>query len=538
MAILNFLSEALIFFLGYLFLLAVLLILAGAVWHKRRVGKISGAAGGLLLLTVLTAYIFGPVSWRLWPALMQGYEYNPNEETPDPRLVLRQPELIIGRQLAALKGQTGPAPLREDTPLVDFRIETVYIDGWRNTWVTAFVNTTLIFADGAQEQQTLTLLARGGSYILAPFWGEVNRSAYAWYAPESSLGGLLQTAVPATPLRTDTPPATLEKTDSIDIASLGLDGINPQTSAAIASDLLSDGTLLLDAELREAEYSTGNLLLRYKNGQTDVLAKTRWAARGVFSPNGGTIIYTRSTPISLKLILQDSDDFEVMLSTIDWIGEYHWVSNDKIAYSIGDTIYLFNRRNDQTEALATLPTDKLWGPRYFRVSPDGKRIAYSDFDGRLWVKEINTDEQQAIGWNVTEISWGTGMSWRDDGKQLLFTTYNNVTLPDQNELWLWDTTSGKTSLLARTGPGFLETDQGHISLGKACWVNEGVVLVTAVTDSRVDNVHILAAKTDGSGLWDITPPDITIPFPELHCANGYLAANSSPSQINIYRIAN
>ncbi|MBE2224909.1 MAG: hypothetical protein IAF02_25435 [Anaerolineae bacterium] len=192
---LNMFMQLILFFAAWLLLLVLVLAVAGLVWRRHRAGKIVLLLAGLLLLLVGMAYAKGDVSWRLLPTLVSGYHYQPNTETPDPRLVPRRPELIIERQLAALVGQTGTAPLRADTALADYKIEAVHIDNWpKYHWLTAVVDTTLIFADGSQEQVPLSLPAKGGSYILVPFFGEVNRYAFAWYAPESSLGHLLQTA--------------------------------------------------------------------------------------------------------------------------------------------------------------------------------------------------------------------------------------------------------------------------------------------------------------------------------------------------------
>lgn len=91
--------QALLFFTTWLLPLALLLIVLGLLWRKRRAGQIALLVAALLLLLTGTAYATGDVSWRLFPALVNGYHYYPGEAPPDPRLVPRRPELLIERQL-------------------------------------------------------------------------------------------------------------------------------------------------------------------------------------------------------------------------------------------------------------------------------------------------------------------------------------------------------------------------------------------------------------------------------------------------------
>jgi hypothetical protein len=225
------------------------------------------------------------------------------------RLVPRRPDLIIERQLAALAGQTGPAPLHPDSPLVEYQIEAVHIDWQNRQWLTAVLDTSLTFANGKQERVPLTLPAKGGSYILIPVLGEVNRRAYAWYAPESSLGRLLQTPTPVTSLRHDTPPVTLRLAGSASITSLA--GVNPNSSFVVASDVRTADMLLLDVDLRQEETHTGNALLRHTDGETEILTNTWVSARALFSPDGERIAYVSSRQNRpLQLIVRQTDGAE------------------------------------------------------------------------------------------------------------------------------------------------------------------------------------------------------------------------------------
>lgn len=528
--------QALLFFATWLLPLALLLIILGLLWRQRRAGQVALLVAGLLLLLTGTAYATGDVSWRIFPALVNGYHYSPNEAPPDPRLVPRPPELFIERQLNALIGQTGPAPLREDSPLTAFTIDAVHIEDWhRVKWLTAVLDTTLTFANGRQEQVAITLPARGGYSFLVPFLGEVNRYAYAWYAPESSLGHLLQTPAPATLLRDDAPPLTLTLADRVDVS--GLDGVNPATSFLGASDISADGRLLLDVDLREGQTSVGNALLQYANGEIERLAETHFATRAHFAPDGRSLIYLRAQPARTpQLILRTADGAEENLTSVSW-STHHWVSNTQIAYSTNDGAYLYDLESGQSQFLAPLPRHEMLGQHQFRVAPGGERLAYVDGNGRLWVKEMATGQTQAIGWEIAPMGWHNGLAWREDGQQLLFVTQDNVTLPNQQSLWLWDSASGETRLLVQAGPDFLgQAGTNNVNLGFPCWVDDEMAFIAAYIPSYTGQLHILAVNSDGSGVWDVTPTDGPFPYPELHCANGYLAISTERTAVDLYEM--
>jgi hypothetical protein len=517
---------------AWLLLLILVLGVVGLVWRQRKTGKIALLLAGLLLLLVSVAYTNGDVSWRLLPTLVTGYHYEPNTEPPDSLLVPRRPELIIERQLAALVRQTGAAPLRADTALSDYEIEAVHIDDWHKYhWLTAVIDTTFTYADGSQEQVPLMLPAKGGSYILVPLFGEVNRNAFTWYAPESSLGHLLTMAAPVTILSDGSPPLTLDKINTIDVSARNIENVNPETSFTSASDISAVGTMLLDVDLRQDQTSDGNAVLLHTTGKTETLVETQVSARAVFAPNGQRLAYIRS-PRPLQLVVREANGEEDIITSVDWM-THHWLGDDQIAYSHNSTVYLHDLRSDERRALAEVPSHEFHG-QHFRVSPDGEHLAYADLDNRLWVKDLSSGKQQTIGWEVSDVVWGSGLTWRDDGQQLLFTTHNRTTLPDQQELWLWDTVSGETHLLVRDGSGFLGSHaENPVGLSQACWVDEETVLFAA-NDYR-ESIHLLAARTDGSGVWDVTP-DVAPAYVELHCANGYVAANSQRTAVTLYAI--
>ncbi|MCZ7668033.1 MAG: hypothetical protein M5U34_12985 [Chloroflexi bacterium] len=49
-------------------------------------------------------------------------------------------------------------------------------------------------------------------------------------------------------------------------------------------------------------------------------------------------------------------------------------------------------------------------------------------------------------------------------------------------------------------------------------------------------IYLLAGKVDGSGVWDVTPEGIDIPFPGISCANDYVTINASRTTLNLYKI--
>lgn len=528
-------AQLILFFAAWLLPLILLLGVLGLLRRKQRAGQAALLLSALLLLLTGTAYAGGDVSWRLFPTLINGYHYAPGESSPDPLLVPRRPELLIERQLTALIGQTGPAPLRPDSPLTDFTIDAVHIDDWRQyRWLTAVLDATLTFADGRQQQITITIPAKGGSYLLVPLLGEVNRSAYAWYAPESSLAHLLQTPAPVTALRQDTPPLTLTLADVVDAS--GLAGVNPTASFLSASDIAADGALLLDVDLRQEQTAVGNALLHHTNGQTERLTETYISTRALFAPDGRRLAYIRSQHgRSLQLIVREPDGREITITGVDWM-THHWVGNEQITYSYDGAAYLYNLSSGKSQFLVTLPPHEFRGGQQFRVAPDGQRVAYVDFDGRLWVKEITNGQQQLIGWDVNNAGWNPGLAWRGDGQQILFATRDSVTLPNQQELWLWDAASGATRLLVRTGPGFLNHGGPEaIDLGSPCWLDDATALLAAYIPGYTGQLHLLAAYTDGSGLWNITPTGGPFAYPELRCANGYIAISADRATIALYQ---
>lgn len=500
-------AQLFLYIAAWLMPLSLVLGVAGLIWRRRRrrAGQSAALLGGLLLLLVGAAYAAGNVSWRLIPALVSGYDYEPAVAPPDPQLVPRRPELIMERQLAALIGQTGPPPLHPDSPLADFTINAVHIDWGNRQWLTAVIDATLTFANDEQTKVALRLPAKGGSYLLIPFLGEVNRSAYAWYPPESDLGPLLQTPAPATALRGDTPPLTLRPIRSLDVAALDMQNVNPETSFVSTSDISAAGALLLDIDLRRDQTHAGNAVLQHTGDETDTVAETWLSARAIFAPDGNRIAYIRSRRNRpLQLVVREELGAAQTIAAVDWM-THHWVRDkrdNQIAYSHGGAAYLHNLESGEARVLVSLPPHEFMGGQQFRVSPDGRRIAYVDFDGRLWVKEIAGGRRQAIGWDVTDVSWGAGMSWRDDGQQLLFTTLNNTTLPGQTEVWLWDAAGGATRLIARAGPGFLGSDADTtVQLWHTCWVKDAVCLDDTPLAVKPPSGALRVVYESGGAIW-------------------------------------
>ncbi|MFW6069846.1 MAG: TolB family protein, partial [bacterium] len=524
---------------------ALLMWLLALALRRRRAGRVMAVAGFLPLLLAVAALAQMDMSWRLFPALLNGYHYDPNTETPDPRLVWRRPEVIIERQLEALLGETGPDPLREDAALADYRIDRVHIEGWQH-WVTARLETTLTFADGASKRVTLTLPARGGHMILFPLLGEVSASAYAWYPPEGTLGALLQTPATATPLQNGAPPVTLEAIHQLD----GADVIEPMelaTGSVNASGISAEGDLLVDVDLRENGRNVGYaILLQTAGGDSQVLARARLAGRASFSPDGRRISYVRFNGEAqyAELVVRDVTGSEQdvgaeqRIGAVDWM-DHHWVGNDRLAFTQNGVAYLYDLSTGASLPIGELEErvpDEFRGSSHFRVSPDGSRFAYVDFEEHLLVEDLDSGEQRRAGWDAIEAGWWEGIAWRPDGRQLVYTAVNNVTLPGQSEVWLWDAMSGERTLLARTGSGFLNGDVSGVRLGNVCWANETTVLFTANITSPLESVHLIAASTDGRGLWDVTPEDALIPVGSVQCTNGHVAVNTERTTLAVYEI--
>jgi hypothetical protein len=520
-----------LYFAPWLLLFTCILGIIALSSRRRPAGKAIGLCAGLLLLLLIIAFAFGDISWRLIPAFINGYTYHPQTETPDSLLVPRRPDLIIERQLNALIGQMGTAPLSSDSPLLTYQIETVHIDNW-HYWPTAVLDTTLTFANGRQLTITITIPTKGGTLINIPFIGEVSRNAYAWYAPESNLAPLLQTAAPVTPIRSDSPPISLQFITTADVTNLP--NVNPQTSYLSAADISATGDLLLDVDLREGQTTIGNALLLQSNDRIETLANTFISTRATFAPDG-QIAYIRSQKNRpLQLVVRRENGEEMVITAVDWLTQ-HWLNNHQIAYSHNNLAFLYNLNSGHTFPLAQLPSHEFMGGQHFRVAPDGQRIAYADFDGRIWVKNINSDQQQPIGWNIESFGWASGLTWRDDGQQLLIQTRNTTTLPNQQELYLWDAASDQTRLLLRTGTGFLSSQGNDIRLGQACWLNDITLLIIATLIGYQDEIHLLAADTTSQSVWDVPLPE-AFTLPDATCAQNHVAFNTTRTAIALYQI--
>ncbi|MEZ4731102.1 MAG: hypothetical protein R3E79_28610 [Caldilineaceae bacterium] len=282
-------------------------------WHGR--GRLAGYLGWLPLLLIVAAYPGAGLSRRLLPALLYGYHYTPTIQAPDPVLIPRRPEVLVERQLTALVGKRGPAPLRPDSALERYQIEAVRIDDWWRNWLMADIVTTLTFADGTTTSVTIPIEAGGGNHLILFPFVEINRNAdVAWYAPSTPLASLLRTPAPITPLQTSAPPVRLTQLSQIDAADV-VQPVDKQRSFAAASDIAPNGALLLDVDRWEGESSVGSAMVRSTpTGETDVLTKGWVSARGVFSSDEERIAYVRSGQYQpLRLVLRTASGDEQII---------------------------------------------------------------------------------------------------------------------------------------------------------------------------------------------------------------------------------
>jgi hypothetical protein len=51
-----------------------------------------------------------------------------------------------------------------------------------------------------------------------------------------------------------------------------------------------------------------------------------------------------------------------------------------------------------------------------------------------------------------------------------------------------------------------------------------------------EDVRLLAAAVDGSGLWAVTPPGVTIPFACTACHHGYVVVPTSRTQFELLQV--
>jgi hypothetical protein len=523
----------LLFSLAPWLLLFSLILLGWGLWQRKRSISLIGASLALMglasiLISFYRAGLGVDAAVTLVRAYASGYEYDPLTESPDPALMVSRPEVIIQRQLDALVGQTGPAPLRSDTALVGYELGQVRVCGWLSEYPMAHVTAKLKFADGSQQSEQFELVG-GGSILLLPWFGETTWQITGWRG--SPLAKLLKEPAPVTSLGTSQPPVELHPIASVDAGALEQEV--GSIDIAVPSDIANDGRLLFDGDIRTEEGRRNQLMLRHPDGELERLAQTFLSARGKFSPDGKRVLYVRSRQgKSIHLAVLDADGEVNEIAAVDWM-THHWVDEDRIAYNANGQVQLYSLADGTPKSLASLLPESLVRSRYFRVAPGGQHLAYSDADGRLWLLTVDSGEIQPLGWDVSELSWGSGMAWDAAGERLAYSAFNRTTLPDQAEVWVRHVESDAATLLARSGPDFLE--DSNVNFGKVCWANDRTVLFAAHRLNRRD-VRLLAAAADGSGLWDVTPPGLTIPFPELTCAAGYVAVPTQRTRLELLKI--
>lgn len=521
-----------IFYFSPCFFFLGLILLLGGVLQQRRWSALVGM--GLLLVIGVSVLIRfyvaaqgGTAALALMGAYVSGYQYDPRSESAHPALLATRPEVEIERQLEALVGRRGAAPLRSDSVLVDYEVEDVRITGWTDPYPVGRIKAQLIFADGRQAEETFELLAGGSSSMLLPWLPEATVQITGWR--ESPLASFFQEPAPITDI-SDTPPPVVLRT----VAEIETNVLNSATElvdGAVPSDIATDGRLLLDVDIRSPEkrHLHNQMLLYSPDGSLSLLTPSFISTRGSFSPDGTRILYAHSEQAgeALELVVREPSGKLTTLTTTDW-HTHHWVSDDEIAYSADGWLYLHSLAGTRRQLIRAAP-ESISSSRYFRLSPNGNQLAYSDGEARLWLLSVASGEKELIGWEVSEHSFGAGMAWNATGDRLAYSTVNSTTLPTQAEVWVQDLATKRSILLARFPPsnqtGYLE------SFGKVCWANEKIVLFAAAQAGT--NVRLLAARADGTALWDITPPDLTIPFAELACANGFLAVPTTRTQLQM-----
>lgn len=525
----------LLFYLAPWLLLFSLILLGWGLWQRKRSISLVGASLALMglasiLIPLYRAGLGVDAAVTLVRAYATGYEYEPPTESPDPALMVSRPDVIIQRQLDALVGQTGPAPLRSDTALVGYELGQVRVCGWLSEYPVAHVTAKLKFANGSQQSKQFVLVG-GGSILLLPWFGETTWQITGWRG--SPLAKLLKEPVPATSLGMTQPPIELHPIASVDAGALEQEV--GSVDIAVPSDIANDGRLLFDQDVRTKEGSCilNRLILRHPSGELERLAQTYISTRGKFSSNGKHIAYVRSQQgESLHLVVRDAGGDVKEIGMVNWM-THHWVDDDQVAYSANGQVQLYSLADGTQKSLASLSPESLVRSRYFRVAPGGQHLAYSDTDGRLWLLAVDSGVVRPFGWDVSELSWGSGMAWDAPGERLAYSAFNRTTLPDQAEVWVRHAESDAATLLARSGPGFL--GDSNVNFGKVCWADDRTVLFAAHRLNRSD-VRLLAAAADASGLWDVTPAGLAIPFPELTCAGGYIAVPTQRTRLELLKI--
>lgn len=516
---------------------------------KRRRWPLFLSIGLLLLICVSSSIGFYVTpdgsALALMGAYVNGYQYHPRSESINSALITRRPEVQIERQLQALVGQRGPAPLRSDRVLTGYEMENVHITGLWGRYPIATIKTRLRFADGSQAVEYFERHSGIGSKLLLPGWLPATRQITGWQG--SPFGSFFREPAPVTPI-SDTPaPVVLRRVAEIEtnVAAV-LDLPTESVNFAIPSDITTDGRLLLDVSIHNAEKDEqhSEMLLYAPDDSLSPSTRLRaltssWlVARGVFSPDGTRILYAQTqVDQPYQLMVREASgtqSSELAILTTGVRASHHWVSDEEITYKADELIYQHSLSGTRRQ-LTQIAPNSLAIRGDFRLSPNGNHLTYSDAPGRLWLFSVASGEKKVIGWDVFGPSSGAGMAWNANGDKLVYSSQNWTTLPGQAEVWVQDVADGQAApiLLARF-PAVGEDD--YATFGKVCWANEEIVLFAAEEFPRNSNVRLLAASTDGTALWDVTPPDLSVPFAALACANGFLAVPTTRTQLQLLAI--
>lgn len=162
---------------------------------------------------------------------------------------------------------------------------------------------------------------------------------------------------------------------------------------------------------------------------------------------------------------------------------------DKIAFvstiSGNWDLWIMNSDGSGLTQLTDTPIDE----RCPSISADGKRIAYSTNDGKLWT--VNVDGTGANEITLRENGIHTHPSWSPDGKSIVFTAFSKTGI-DDSDIWIVDSDGKNPRRL---------TLQNEIQINPA-WSSDGksIIYSSTVYSQSYEILHDLwLIRPDGQG---------------------------------------
>lgn len=473
------------------------------VWmfRERQYSRKKGIALVVLPLLCVWSFFYLGHSWRLIPVMFTGHYRYHASETPDPKLIPTPPEDHASHVLDLLieNGQ-----LFDGSPLVRYELGEVDImyhgrvDGTPPDHAVphAYIDVVLHLEDGRTLEQIaeykadnapLTATWRFKTVKMINSWvgsmGRVGRPAHIVFvevisSSGSSRMGLTVDPFSASVVQTSQPPVQFQLESVIDVREgNGFEYVQ-------LSDIGRNGDLLYQTQVA----SSHRTILHTKDGERIVLSEDGehddyYGGWGIFSLDETKIAYgvgNGSEPGQL-LVYERGNGRQTTIGEMDWI-THHWVGHDQLVFSQDEQIVRQDVDGEQ-ELVRDYPTGDYTSRNRFAPSPTGKHLMYVSDDQTIRMLNIETNEEQPIGWQLGAYRMSElTAAWSPTGDQVVFADNER-----QVTLKLWTAATGKVTDLFYLEPhkeiGSRPEDReiDNLNFTSSCWLTPNVVFVTVTS---------------------------------------------------------